>query len=301
MTAEARSPHRLQAMQQPPVGHAETALPPTTAPPDAFAFGRNWQRFISRELDGERESIAAASLDELVGSLEGRTFLDIGCGSGLFSLCAHRAGAARVISVDVDADSVASTRQLRARAGSPESWEILHRSILDPGLLDELQPADVVYSWGVLHHTGAMYPAIQNAAMLVKPGGRFAIAIYNRVSVGLLTSQRWCQIKRAYNRAPRPGQAVMHLGVGLAWLFVKFCRVQNPLREAREYRRARGMALRTDLIDWLGGYPYEFASATEVIDFCERSCGLRCTKVLELARHNWGNNQFVFERRADSA
>ncbi len=299
MTAEARSPHRLKT-RPPPVGHAETALPPITAPPDAFAFGRNWDRFISRELDEERERIAAVSLDELVGSLNGKTFLDVGCGSGLFSLCAHRAGAGRVISVDVDADSVASTRRLHARAGSPGSWEILHRSILDPGLLDELGPADVVYSWGVLHHTGAMYPAIQNAAALVKPGGRLAIAIYNRVSVGLLTSDRWLKIKRTYNHAPRAGQVVMELGVDLAWLFVKFCRGQNPVREARRYRRARGMALRTDLIDWLGGYPYEFATATEIITFCERSCGLRCTKALELARQDWGNNQFVFERRADS-
>jgi SAM-dependent methyltransferase len=276
--------------------HAASLLAHSAPPPDAFHFGRNWQRYVSGYLDPDRERIAAESLSDLVGDLQGKRFMDIGCGSGLFSLCAHRAGASEVVSLDVDGDAVASTRLLHSRAGSPDNWHVLHRSILDSRLPAELAPADVVYSWGVLHHTGDMYAAIANAAELVKPGGQFAIAIYNRVTGRWLDSQRWLRIKRAYNHAPRIGQIAMELAYGLYWLLGRLRGRQNPFRVAREYRQSRGMALRTDLIDWLGGYPYEFATARQIIDFCERSCGLHSTKVIPEQGGGSGNNQFVFER-----
>src|SRR4051812_9075894 len=170
-----------------------------SAPPDAFGFGRNWQRYVSEYLTPEREKIAADSLRDLLEvDLSGRSFLDIGCGSGLFSLCAHKAGAREVISLDVDPDSVASTKLLRERSGEPGNWRVLHGSILDEAVVADLPQAEVVYSWGVLHHTGDMWPAIRNAASLVAPGGTFCIAIYNRVTEGRIDSERWFKIKRRY-------------------------------------------------------------------------------------------------------
>lgn len=270
-------------------------------PPDAFRFGRNWQRYVHTYLDADRERIAAESLRDLVGDLQGKTFLDIGCGSGLFSLCAHRAGARQVTSIDVDPDAVAATRELRSSAGAPESWTVLHRSILDPQAVAELAAAEVVYSWGVLHHTGDMYTAIRNAASLAEPGGLFVIAIYNRVSEGRLSSERWLRIKRRYNRAPRPAQLAMEAAYALYWSLGTLRGGESPLRAAREYRRSRGMALWTDLVDWLGGYPYEFATAEEIVNFCERECGLRKLRVLPVPARGTGNNQFVFERPAPPA
>lgn len=269
---------------------------PPQPPADAFRFGRNWQRYVGIYLDPERERIAAESLRDLVGDLRGKTFLDIGCGSGLFSLCAHRAGASQVVSIDVDPDAVAATRELWSRAGCPETWNVLHRSILDPQAVAELAPAQVVYSWGVLHHTGDMYTAIRNAASLVAPGGQFAIAIYNRVTDGRLCSERWLRIKRAYNHASRPAQLAMEGAYAAYWSLVTLRSWQSPLRAAREYRRSRGMALWTDLVDWLGGYPYEFATPEEITGFCERQCGLRMLRVLPVPARGTGNNQFVFQR-----
>jgi 2-polyprenyl-6-hydroxyphenyl methylase/3-demethylubiquinone-9 3-methyltransferase len=265
---------------------------------DAFRFGRNWQRYVNTHLDPDRERIAAESLDDLLGDVAGKSFIDIGCGSGLFSLCAHRAGARHVISVDVDRDSVAATRQLHAAAGSPYSWQVLHGSILDPALVKELGGADIVYSWGVLHHTGDMHAAIRNAAQLVGPGGDLAIAIYNRVTDRWLSSERWWRIKRVYNHTPRAGQVAMELIYALYWVAGRLRNRQNPIRVARSYRRSRGMALWTDLVDWLGGYPYEFATADEIIAFCEEQCGLRRTKVVPVQGNGTGNSQFVFERPA---
>lgn len=278
-----------------PVADSESRSRPLP-PSDAFHFGRNWQRYVSTYLDPERERIAGESLLGLVGDLGGKTFLDIGCGSGLFSLCAHRTGAGKVISLDVDPDAVAATRRLHFAAGAPESWTIMHRSILEEGLLAELEPADVVYSWGVLHHTGDMYTAIRNAAALVTPGGRFVIAIYNRVTGRFLDSARWWHIKRTYNRVPRAGQIAMELGYSLYWLAGRLHHRQNPLRVAHDYRHSRGMALRTDWVDWLGGYPYEYATAAEIVRFCEDACGLAVALVRCLEDRDWGNNEFVFER-----
>ncbi len=262
---------------------------------ETFRFGRNWQRYLSTHLDPDREQIAAESLAALVGDLHERTFLDVGCGSGLFSLCAHRAGARAVVSFDVDSESVEATRLLYRRAGSPESWRILHGSILDSKFIEGLERADVVYSWGVLHHTGDMYTAIRNAAALVAPGGMFAIAIYNRIQGSWLDSTRWRRIKRKYNQVSPAGQRAMELGYGLYWLYGQIRTRQNPFRVATQYRRSRGMAFWTDQIDWLGGYPYEFAATEEIISFCERECAMRCTKLIPVVGEGAsGNNQFVF-------
>jgi SAM-dependent methyltransferase len=275
-----------------PVNSAGDASAAVDAPPDAFRFGRNWQRYVSRYLDSDREHVAAQSLHDLAGDLRGRTFIDVGCGSGLFSLCAYRAGARAVISLDVDPDSVATTCQLHTRSGSPVNWRVIRGSILNLALIETLEAADVVYSWGVLHHTGDMYTAIRNAGSLVKPGGQFVIAIYRRIDDRWLSSERWLRIKRAYNHAPRIVQLAMELTYAAYWLLGRLWRRQNPVRIAREYRKSRGMALWSDLVDWLGGYPYEYATVEEITDFCRASLGMTPLKIVP----GDSNNQFVFER-----
>ncbi len=277
---------------------AKPVSPPAavSAPPDAFAFGRNWQRYVSRYMTPERERAASDSMRDLLElDLTGLTFLDIGAGSGLFSLCAHRMGAGRVISVDVDPDAVDSCRALRQAAGGPSTWEVIEGSILDPKLVAGLEAADVLYSWGVLHHTGDMYTAIANAAQLVKPGGVVGMGIYNRASGPFLDSERWLRIKRAYNHSPRVVQIVLERLYGADWVLKQLRHRRNPLTVARQ-RRTRRMAVWTDLVDWLGGYPYEFARAHEIVSFCEGRCGLTAKKVLAVPDWSPSNNQFVFER-----
>ncbi len=125
-----------------------------------FSFGRNWQDFVKRYLNPERETMATASLLEFLErkDLKDLSFLDIGCGSGLFSLAAYRLGAKRIVSVDVDPFAVECTTRLRQAIGSPKNWSILNGLILDRSCVAKLEPADIVYvwAWGSLHHTGAM-------------------------------------------------------------------------------------------------------------------------------------------------
>lgn len=269
--------------------------------PDAFTFGQNWQRYIRRYLDSQRIEIAATSLKDLTGdALAGKVFIDVGCGSGLFSLCAHRAGAARVISVDVDPDSVKACLALRRSLGDPPAWEVIEGSILDPELVARLPIGDVVYAWGVLHHTGDMYAALRNVARLLAPNGLLCIAIYNRVSNRFLNSDRWWKIKRAYNHSPRLARRAMEIAYLSYWAAGRVYRRQNPLRVAAEYKRKRGMAFMTDAIDWLGGYPYEYATVDEIVSFFHAECGLEAAKVIPTDPRGTGNNEFVFVRRGDA-
>ena len=262
---------------------------------EAFPFGRNWQRYLDAYLDPERIDIAMQSLDRLIEEdLAGRTFVDIGAGSGLFSLCAHLAGAARVVSFDVDADSVACCHELRRRTGSPSNWTVLEGSVLDPGFVSTLPKGDVVYSWGVLHHTGDMDTAIRHAAGLVGEGGLFVIAIYNRATGRFLDSDRWHRIKRRYNRSNRASQVCIEALFACYWAANQLRARNNPLRVAREYKNNRGMALRTDFVDWLGGYPYEYATAEEIVGLCRDELGLQVVKVLSNPPTGTGNNQYVF-------
>ena len=260
-----------------------------------FSFGRNWLKFLER-LDEETIQLAEASLlrsfrDE---PLEGESFLDLGSGSGLFSLCALRLGAASVVSVDVDPSSVACAEALRRREPKSERWTILRGSVLDDAFLEALAPASRVYSWGVLHHTGAMWDAVERALTLVPPGGLFALALYNpprRPGVHLA-------LKRAYNRLPGPARPVLAAAYAAGVLGYKaaFQRT-NPVRYVREYaRHSRGMTFWRDGVDWLGGLPWEFATRDEVVAFVEQR-GFEVLRVIE--EGSGGNNEYLLRHARD--
>ena len=165
-----------------------------------FAFGKNWAKFVRNHLNEERLEISRRKLLDTLGrpDLEGATFLDVGCGSGIHSLAALRAGAASMVSFDVDPDSVATTRRVRETFEASPRWEVIEGSVLDERFVTSLTPADVVYSWGVLHHTGNMRQAIANACALVADNGHFVCSIYNRH----WSSPYWKAIKWTYNKLP---------------------------------------------------------------------------------------------------
>ena len=221
-----------------------------------FSFGQNWKDF-SRGLTEERLAEARASLAELLGpqSLEGRSFLDIGCGSGLFSIAASQLGARSVVGVDLDPLSVETSRANAARWLPEADLDFRIASILDEKTAGSLGEFDVVYSWGVLHHTGDMRRALALSARRTRPGGKYVIAIYNRH----WSSPLWLVIKRIYNRLPGFGRRWLTWAFAPVIFLAKFIATRkNPFRERR------GMDFFHNLIDWLGGYPYEYASIREM-------------------------------------
>ena len=227
--------------------------------------------------------------------------MDIGCGSGLFSLAACLLGAERVVSFDYDPNSVEASLALRERASQPDrierainKWQIMQGSVLDEEFLAALEPADVVYSWGVLHHTGAMWQAIDNAVSKVKPGGVIAISIYNNVESRVGGSAMWWQIKQAYNRSPQAARRLMEYAYVANFMVRKLLTLRNPFKMIQNYGdgAGRGMDFWHDVRDWLGGFPYEYATAGEIFNYMHNKHGL---ELIYLDTHDGhGCNQFTF-------
>ena len=274
-------------------GHAEEI-----ARGERFAFGENWRRFLDT-LDDDRIAAAEESLRSMlaVSDLANRSFLDVGCGSGLFSLAARRLGAS-VRSFDFDPQSVACALALRERYFPGDaSWRIEEGSALDEPYLETLGQYDVVYSWGVLHHTGRMWQAIDNVARRVATGGTLFIALYNDQG---WASRAWTALKRAYNRAPAPARPLLVLGVGAYFearsLAGRVLR-REPILASKRWRNrpVRGMSPWHDLVDWVGGYPFEVARPEQVLDFM-RARGFNLVRMTTCAG-GLGCNQFVLSRQ----
>lgn len=290
-------------------------MPEQAAPP--FAFGKNWSRYLA-SVTPDRIAAAEASVRFLIKQedLHGKTFLDAGSGSGLFSLAAHRMGAT-VTSFDVDADSVACTEESKRRftndSVDASTWTILSGSLLDDAFIDGLLGddsgrRDVVYCWGVAHHTGDMWKAIENLMRLVNAEGTLVLAIYNDQQY---ISRGWSFIKQVYQRLPRtlrPAwvaaiglvEFAKRLAVTLAACWIRAMMLKNPMVPLLNWvnqTRGRGMNGWHDLVDWVGGWPFEVATPEAIFRFA-RDRGFVLEELITSAGH--GCNEFTFVRRQDS-
>ncbi len=104
---------------------------------------------------------------------QGKRVLDAGCGSGRFSY-AFAALGATVVAVDQAPAGVMHTRRACLEFG--DRVTVQRHDLTAP--LDLAPPFDLVWSYGVLHHTGDTYGAFRNIARLVKPGGYLFMMLY---------------------------------------------------------------------------------------------------------------------------
>lgn len=263
-----------------------------------FEFGKNWSAFLD-SVDERRIQAACDSMVSMlaVDRLDGLTFLDVGCGSGLSSLAAVRLGAT-VHSFDYDEQCVACTNELKSRfADGSATWRIEQGSVLDATYLESLRTFDLVYSWGVLHHTGEMRKAIDLVADRVIEGGLLFIAIYHDQGGA---SRRWATIKRTYQRLP--GSAKPAFVAAIASIYeAKFAvsrlaRGKNPLPFEDWKRKAddRGMSAWYDWVDWVGGWPFEVATPSQITELMVAK-RFKLQK-LKTVGNGWGCNEFVFRR-----
>ena len=257
---------------------------------ERFQFGKNWRQFLDK-LNEQRIEEAQHSLLDLLETetLEGKSFLDIGSGSGLFSLAARKLGA-RVHSFDFDPMSVSCTQHLRDSFFPKDTqWTVQRGSVLDEGFLETLGHFDFVYSWGVLHHTGEMWRAFDLAAARVAPGGTLSIAIYNRHK----RSELWLSIKKLYCSGPLGKALVCGTIIPLKTVKILISSILRRKNLFSDHHKKRGMSLVQDWFDWLGGYPYEYASVEAIFKYFEQK-NFRMTNLK--TNNHLGNNEFVFKR-----
>ena len=263
-----------------------------------FKFGKNWEYFLN-SLDEAGIHQAEISLKEMLGinTLAGKTFLDVGSGSGVFSLAARRLGA-KVTSFDYDFDSVECAKKLKKQFfDDNDNWQIDQGDVLNAEYLKSLGQFDIVYSWGVLHHTGDMWRALKNISNLNLNNGILFISLYNDQG---LESKLWGIVKKSYNILPnlfKPFILAITFTRMWAITILKDTLKGHPLKTLRSYNKNRGMSVWRDVVDWAGGYPFEVAKPNDVIGFFGKK-GFKLIKI----KHSDGSgcNEYVFLKRPDA-
>jgi SAM-dependent methyltransferase len=255
---------------------------------ERFQFGENWTRFLS-VVDEDRIAQAAARLSEMLGDIRGKSFLDVGSGSGIHSLAALRLGASRVLSFDYDSKSVACTAELKRRFAPMADWRVEPGSALDEGYLRSLGQFDIVYAWGVLHHTGAMWKSFD--LVTIPAAHTLLVAVYNDEG---RKSRLWLILKKLYSRSPLPLKKVLEVVTFmLTWGKAFVFKPRTAFKNWSTYSKQRGMSPWRDVVDWAGGYPCEFANAGEVFAFFrQRGFTLEGLKTVQ----GLGLNELLFTR-----
>jgi 2-polyprenyl-3-methyl-5-hydroxy-6-metoxy-1,4-benzoquinol methylase len=261
-----------------------------------FDFGENWFNYSKQALTPERIDQAKADLSIITKGIDihNMRFLDIGFGQGLTLLNAAIMGA-KVTGFDINPKCVQALELTRSLMTDMQDVEvkIVVGSILDEDVVSQVRQVggddtgkfDIVHSWGVLHHTGNMKQAINIAASLVNSNGYLILAIYNRH----WSSPIWHFIKRTYCSSPKIIQRMAVWGMyPVIWVAKLLVTGRNP------FRQQRGMDFFYNVVDWVGGYPYECASVVEVHALME-PLGFQKIRVITTEVPT-GCNEFVYRR-----
>lgn len=276
---------------------------------ERFHFGKNWQRFVDKGFSEDKVTRSKSALSTMLGisSLEGMSFLDIGCGSGLSSLAALRLGATTVVSLDYDEQSVIAAQKLHAYEGNPSNWNIFKGDVLDTQSLKNFSKFDIVYSWGVLHHTGDMARAIANSTIPLHQNGLLLLALYSHTAYqngevfGQPSPKEWLGIKHRYLKASDPIRRWMMIEYlwrryfsTAHWDLRKLTHGAKELHARwKSYQESqRGMDFITDIHDWLGGWPMEFINEWDLQQQMYAEFNIELLR-METGR---GNTQFLFRR-----
>lgn len=218
-----------------------------------FQFGKNWNNF-SNSISKNNINNSLKSIQNLISKkdIENKSILDIGCGSGLSLLSFLKLGAKSVCGVDIDPMSVKTAKSVIEKYYNNKNWSVEEKSIFDINL-KTYPKFDLVYSWGVLHHTGDMWRSIDIASSLLKKNGVIFLALYQKTKL----CKFWELEKRFYVNSPKIIQKIIRTLFKTLYISGLIVSKKNPKVFFQNYKEKRGMEWHYDIHDWLGGYPYE--------------------------------------------
>jgi ubiquinone/menaquinone biosynthesis C-methylase UbiE len=128
--------------------------------------------------------------------VKGKSVLDAGCGTGIFSIIFANNGAARVKGIDISEGSLETGRSLKEKFGL-ENIEFVKEDMLRLPFKDE--EFDIVWAWGTVHHTTDPLAAITELMRVLKRGGSLFLAVYKRTRLTFIHEI----IRRTLVRTPR--------------------------------------------------------------------------------------------------
>ncbi|MDC1073056.1 class I SAM-dependent methyltransferase [Gammaproteobacteria bacterium] len=261
-----------------------------------FDFGENWKHYSNAVLTQNHISEAEEAFETLTREidLKSRNFLDVGFGQGLSAFLAAKKGAnVTCLDINLKCEEALKSTEKFFDSSVKKNINLNIGSILDSSIIKKFKNDfprgfDVIHSWGVLHHTGNMNQAFFNCASMLAEDGFLIIAIYNRH----WSSPVWRVLKRIYCNTPVIGKKILiTFFTPIIFLAKLIVTGKNPLRSAR------GMDFFVDIVDWVGGYPYEYASVVEIEEI-----GRKNNLQLENVRPSnvpTGCNEFIFRRRVE--
>ncbi len=181
--------------------------------------------------------------------------LDGGSGSGMISVAFAVMGA-DVTGVDVTPKCVENGCKNADLFGV--QCRFLKRNLLSLDLCGET--FDIIYNWGVLHHTQDARKSFTNLAKHLKPGGEMIVAVYLKT----VLSGFWNFLRIFYQESP---QVFKTLFLNTGSIFLNGVDYFNNLFFNKERYMMRGTNNKEILNDWFG-VPYRtFHTYEEVFEW----------------------------------
>lgn len=214
--------------------------------------------------------------------IKGKTVLDAGCGTGVFSIIFARNGAAKVTGIDISPGSLGTARSLKEKFGLT-NVEFREQDMLH--LPCAAASFDIVWAWGTVHHTTDPLGAIAEFIRVLKPGGSLFLAIYKRTNV------TWMHeiIRKTMIRTPRWSWNVL----AKAGAFVL---TPVVLLFKRRQKSRKGEKLSELILDWYFVPIRHYYRPEEIQVFLERK-NFKIEKYLAHSGRFNSSSNFIYKAR----
>lgn len=214
--------------------------------------------------------------------VRGKSVLDAGCGTGIFSTIFARNGAAKVLGIDISEGSLETAKALKAKFHL-ENTDFKKQDMLALPFEDE--SFDIVWAWGTVHHTTDPFRAMCELTRVLKTGGSILLAVYTRTKVTFLHEI----IRKTLIRTPR--KTWKALSKILALLLYPVVLVFKKREKSR-----KGEKLEELIMDWYFVPIRHYYYPEEIKTFLEEQ-GFAVEKFLPASGRFDSTSNFIYKAR----